>query len=190
MSHRLITVCSVFLAILSLSQQAAGQQHSGNAVHNHASHSNSRNTPLQHGQATFAALIEIVALLESDPETDWRNVDIDALREHLLDMNRLMLDTTASKSILAETRIRFEIHGTLAAVPSIHRMTTAHARFISRSRGWSVEPVLNDRGAILTITADHPATVDRLYALGFYGFMSLDSHHQAHHYQMATGQSH
>jgi len=45
------------------------------------------------GQATFAALIENVGLLEQEAETDWDNVEIDALRTHLLDMIHLILDT-------------------------------------------------------------------------------------------------
>jgi hypothetical protein len=36
--------------------------------------------PTQPGQAAFAAIQEIVAILEADPRTDWSKVNIDALR--------------------------------------------------------------------------------------------------------------
>ncbi|MDB4223431.1 hypothetical protein N9850_06635 [Granulosicoccus sp.] len=69
-------------------------------------------------------------------------------------------------------------------------MVPAHSQFIQQSRGWKIESVLIDDGAILTITVEDKATLSRINALGFYGFMSLDSHHQAHHYQMAMGKTH
>ena len=43
---------------------------------------------------------------------------------------------------------------------------------------------------IVAMLEQDAAALSRLNALGFYGFMSLDSHHQAHHYQMAVGNSH
>jgi enoyl-[acyl-carrier-protein] reductase (NADH) len=69
-------------------------------------------------------------------------------------------------------------------------MAAAHAKFIEQSCGWVISSELNEKGAIIIITVDEPATKTRLKALGFCGFMSLDSHHQAHHYQMAMGKSH
>jgi len=128
--------------------------------------------------------------LEQDANTDWSIVDIDELRAHLLDMNHLMLDTEATTSALSDTQIRFDIRGTDASIASIHRMVPAHSGFVSRSRGWKIEHELKDDGAALTISVEDPVSLSKLNALGFYGFMSLDSHHQAHHYQMVLGNSH
>ena len=47
--------------------------------------------PTEAGQGAFAAIQEIVAILEADPDTDWSKVDIDALRQHLVDMNAVTL---------------------------------------------------------------------------------------------------
>ena len=50
--------------------------------------------PTERGRVrSFAALSEIVALLEADPQTDWGTVDITALRDHLVDMARLVTGT-------------------------------------------------------------------------------------------------
>src|SRR5579872_26278 len=49
----------------------------------------------EQGQAAFAALQEIVRILEADPHTDWSKVNLDALREHLIDMSRVTLDAHA-----------------------------------------------------------------------------------------------
>jgi hypothetical protein len=43
--------------------------------------------PTQPGQSAFAAIQEIVAMLEADPKTDWSRVNIEALRQHLIDMD-------------------------------------------------------------------------------------------------------
>ncbi|MFX5914869.1 hypothetical protein ABTE45_18800, partial [Acinetobacter baumannii] len=47
--------------------------------------------PTQPGQSAFAAILEIVALLEADPATDWSKVNIEALRQHLIDMDNVTL---------------------------------------------------------------------------------------------------
>ncbi len=39
-----------------------------------------RQLPKEAGQSAFAAIHEIVVMLEGDPKTDWSKVDIDALR--------------------------------------------------------------------------------------------------------------
>ena len=83
MLHRMITLGSVLVAIVSLSLWAA-EEHSGHAPgmdHNAMGVSNAQ--PKEGGQAAFAALIEVVALLEQDTNTDWSTVDIDGLRSHL-----------------------------------------------------------------------------------------------------------
>lgn len=190
MPHRLITVCSALVAITSLSLLAAEKLSGHTPDMNHSAVVNSDTQLGEGGQATFAALIEIVAKLEQDAKTDWGAVDLDSLREHLLDMNHLVLDTVATKSLIRDTQIQFEIRGTAVSIPSIHRMVPAHSKFIRQSRGWTIESVLNDDGAMLTITVEDKATMNRINALGFYGFMSLDSHHQSHHYQIAIGKTH
>lgn len=181
---------SVVGLLVSLSLWAAEKQHEHTPAMKHSVMIDADAPIVEGGQATFAALIEMVALLERDSETDWASVDIDALREHLLDMNYLMMQTEATKSIIGDTKIQFTVRGTVKSVPSIHRMVPAHSRYIGQSRNWAIEPELNNDGAMLTITVDSTSTLNRLYALGFYGFMSLDSHHENHHYLMAIGQSH
>jgi len=190
MLNRMIVIGSVIVALASLSLWAA-EKHSGHTPGmNHGAMADTSAQPKKRGKATFAAIIEIVSMLEQDENTDWEAINIDGLRTHLLDMNHLILNTEATKSKNGDSQIQFDVRGTTASIPSIHRMVSAHSRFIEQSRGWKIEPEINDKGAKLTITVENGAALNRLDALGFYGFMSLDSHHQAHHYQMAIGRSH
>lgn len=190
MTHRSIVIGSVLVALVSLSLWAVEKHGGHTTAMDHSAMIGRNELPREGGHATFAALIEIVALLEEDAKTDWDTVDIDGLRAHLLDMNHLMLDTKATTSVNEDARIQFDIQGTAASIPSVHRMVPAHSLFIEQSRGWTIEHELNNEGATITITADNKTQLRRIKALGFYGFMSLDSHHQAHHYQMALGKSH
>jgi hypothetical protein len=63
----------------------------GATTHDQAGHSAMHATshaapqPTEPGQGAFAAIAEIIALLEADPNTDWSKVDITALREHLVE---------------------------------------------------------------------------------------------------------
>jgi hypothetical protein len=47
--------------------------------------------PIPPGQDAFGAVNEIVRGLEADRGTDWSTVNLDALREHLIDMNEVTL---------------------------------------------------------------------------------------------------
>ena len=146
--------------------------------------------PLEGGQSTFAAIIEIVALLETDPTTKWADVDIDALQSHLRDMDNLILSTSATTEVIDTQTIRYSVNGAGASLEAIHRMAPAHTRFLRESRGWDIRTVLTTDGATVQITLNKNLSKERLIALGFYGFMSLDSHHQAHHLLIATGKGH
>ncbi len=48
------------------------------------------------GQDAFGAIREIVRMLDADPKTDWSKVDIEALRQHLIDMSEVTLKANAT----------------------------------------------------------------------------------------------
>jgi hypothetical protein len=47
--------------------------------------------PTLSGQAAFGAISEIVGILKEDPRTDWSKVNIEALRQHLIDMDEVTM---------------------------------------------------------------------------------------------------
>jgi len=53
-------------------------------------------TPTMPGQDAFGAIQEIVQILDADPKTDWSKVDLEALRQHLIDMNEVTLGADAA----------------------------------------------------------------------------------------------
>lgn len=138
----------------------------------------------KNGQSAFAAIQEIVNLLMSDPDTDWSQVDIDALRAHLIDMDNITLRANVMKHEI-EGGARFDITSeSRGVVASIRTMVPAHVATMDGAGGWSMTSERIDGGASLSV-----AGVDeqRIRALGFAGIMTVGMHHQTHHLAVASG---
>ena len=143
--------------------------------------------PTQTGQDAFAAIQEIVEILEADKTTDWTNVNIDALRRHLVDMNSVTLLAVSRSEPLGDG-MRFVVTGNSdLVVGSIRRMTAAHAATMNGAGGWQFMAAQVDGGAVLEVRVP-PADMAKLKALGFIGVMTRGMHHQQHHLMIARGQ--
>ncbi|WP_366655508.1 hypothetical protein [Fodinicurvata sp. EGI_FJ10296] len=141
---------------------------------------------MEGGQSAFAAIQEIVAQLMADPETDWDHVDIEAMRQHLIDMDNVTLRADVRVQEV-EGGAHFEATSEDATVTSsIRAMVPAHAATMDGVEGWTLQAEEIPGGAALTVTGADPA---RIRALGFIGAMTVGMHHQAHHLALATGQN-
>jgi hypothetical protein len=140
---------------------------------------------MEGGQSAFAAIQEIVEQLMADPKTDWSRVDIEALRQHLIDMDNVTLRARVSAREI-EGGARFEATSEDTAVTtSIRAMVPAHAAAMDGAEGWTMQAEEIPGGAALSVAGNDPA---RIMALGFIGVMTVGMHHQAHHFALATGQ--
>ncbi len=142
--------------------------------------------PKEPGEAAFAAIQEIVGILDADPDTDWSKVDIEALRQHLIDMNAVTLGARVN-AVAIDGGIRFEATGEGPVVDSIRRMTSAHAAMMNGEGRWTYEAADIDGGAALTVRTP-PEDGAKLKGLGFIGVMTLGMHHQMHHLMIARGE--
>jgi hypothetical protein len=147
------------------------------------------NTPTMPGQDAFGAIQEIVHILEADPNTDWSKVNLEALRQHLIDMN----DVTLNADVMTrptDSGIEVTVTGKGRTVEAIQRMVPAHAQEIERTHlnGWNAKTEPLPNGVVLTVTSDDPKQVNHLHGLGFIGVMVSGSHHQAHHLAIARGE--
>lgn len=140
------------------------------------------------GQGAFAALSEVVRVLEADPNTDWATVDLMGLRAHLVDMDRLVSD-----AIVTETRLPDGISavatGDAETIATLERMVPAHAAQLANDARWTVETALIEGGMELRVTSDDPVVVARIKGLGFFGLMASQDHHREHHLMMARGEN-
>lgn len=146
----------------------------------------SEGMPAQPGQGAFAAIQEIVAMLDADPGTDWSKVDIDDLRQHLVDMNSVTLYAKAAATP-AEGGVRFLVTGTGPVRESIRRTVTAHAETMSGTDGMTFVAEDHPEGAVMTVIVENPADLAKLKGLGFFGIMTLGMHHPPHHLMIAAG---
>ena len=76
--------------------------------------------PVLPGQDAFAALQEIVRLLEADPATDWTRVDLDALRMHLVDMAEVMLHAETATRRIEATWVTYLRNNLLHKKPAVY----------------------------------------------------------------------
>ncbi len=138
------------------------------------------------GQGAFAALSEVVQVLEADPNTDWSMVNLTALRDHLIDMDVLVRDAVVAQEVLPDG-VKSTVTGDAQALATAGRMLPAHGAELAKDDRWVVDVVAAGDAVVLTVTSDDPATAMRIKALGFYGLMASQDHHRAHHYIIATG---
>jgi predicted RNA binding protein YcfA (HicA-like mRNA interferase family) len=142
-------------------------------------------TPRHPGQEAFGTIREIVRILEADHTTDWSKVNIGALREHLIDMDEVILRARASERPL-EDGIEITVTGEARTLSAIKRIVPAHARELV-ALGWGASTQDLPNGVKLVVTSSDPQQLIKLKALGFMGIMVQGAHHQPHHLMMAKG---
>lgn len=138
------------------------------------------------GQSAFAAIQEITAALMADPSTDWSKVDIEALRQHLIDMDNVTLRAEVAREDI-NGGARFIVSSTEpTVVASIRAMVLAHVATMNGVESWDMWAEEVDSGAVMTVTGSDTA---RIRGLGFIGLMTVGMHHQAHHLALASGRN-
>jgi hypothetical protein len=144
-------------------------------------------TPTMPGQDAFGAIQEIVLILEADPGTDWSKVNLEALRQHLIDMNEVTLKAAADATAVAGG-LAVRVTGSGRTLAAIRRMIPAHAATIDGRNGWSAKSAPLPNGVLLTVTAADPKEIRHIRGLGFIGLLTSGAHHQPHHLAMARGE--
>jgi hypothetical protein len=79
----------------------------------------------------FGAIQEIVRMLDADPKTDWSKVNLEALRQHLIDMDEVTLKADAATKQI-DGGIEVTVTGMGRTVEAIQRMVPAHANEVDR----------------------------------------------------------
>jgi hypothetical protein len=140
--------------------------------------------PTEPGQGAFAAIAEIVAMLAADPATDWQAVNITVLRDHLVDMDRLVTHArVTSRNVPDGLEMTIAVQDRDDS--AVLRMVPAHGPVLASETGWTSD--VTDAGDTLIWTVTDPAATARIRALGFFGLMATGDHHRRHHLGIATG---
>ncbi len=181
---RILATCAFMIL-----QFASAQATDPASTHKHHMQSNmmpDSGLPHEPGQSAFAAIQEIVAKLEADPATDWSKVDIEALRQHLIDMNNVTLNAQV-KTEDTKDGLTFIVTGEGTVRDSIRRMVQGHAATMNGVDGWGFAANELPEGESLIVTPPKTVSIQELRALSFIGVMTRGMHHQTHHWMLATG---
>ncbi len=169
-----------------------GQMPHGQGAHGamHGQHHPGARVLMQSGQDAFAAVAEVVRVLELDPGTDWSKVDLERLRQHLIDMNEVVLRAAVTATPVPGG-LSMDVTGSGRAAQSIRAMIVPHAVELDRMPAWSAKTEPLGDGVRLIVIARDPSdssTAAKIRGLGFAGLLVQGGHHGAHHLAMARGE--
>ncbi len=184
MRRSLSFILLLFATPLAAQQQTPGMQHTPGMRHDVAGPA-----PAAAGQAAFAAITQVVRALEADSGTDWSRVDLEALRQHLIDMDLVTLRSRVRQQPVPGG-LAMEITGEEEVAGAIRRMVGMHARVLPGAGPWRATASEIADGMRLVVTAAEPgdaALVARIRGLGFIGMMTEGEHHAEHHLMLARG---
>ncbi|HSL49974.1 MAG TPA: hypothetical protein VK878_12975 [Candidatus Deferrimicrobiaceae bacterium] len=160
-------------------------------MHGHHMSASAADGPTLPGQDAFGAIAEVVRLLEADPDTDWSRVDLERLRQHLIDMNEVVL-RSAVKASPVPGGLAMDVTGAPRTERAIRAMVAPHAVELDGMSEWTARTDRIPGGLRLTVTAraaEDTKTVARIRGLGFVGLLVQGGHHGPHHLAMAKGEA-
>jgi hypothetical protein len=146
--------------------------------------------PVQPGQDAYAAVAEVVQILQADSTTDWSKVNLEALRQHLIDMNLVTLGSSVRQSDVPGG-LAMDVTGDARTAGSIRRMVHEHAMALGQLADYSAESQEIPGGVRFTVRAKRPddaRTVSMIRGLGFIGLLTVGAHHGVHHLALARGE--
>lgn len=177
-------VCFIALSIQASILQAEDMPMNHSAQHSMISTSNLSEA----GNDAFGTIQELIGKLNHDSSTDWSKVNIEALRQHLVDMYEMTINVEVLsqenlprgfKTVVRPINIR--------AMQALDRVFSAHPAQLKQESGWDMQVKKEGEQFILTITTEDIGEVHKIRGLGYIGTMAYGNHHQPHHWAMATG---
>jgi hypothetical protein len=161
--------------------------------HTHHPSESEEHQPLltEPGNDVFGTIQEVIRELEADPDTDWSTVDLEALRQHLIDMRNFTLEVDVVSREPLSNGLQLVVEAASpAAATSLKRALQAHPPMLERETGWKMRVRSLSRGQYeLHVTSSDAEDIEKIQGLGYIGLMASGGHHQRHHWMIATGKS-
>lgn len=176
-TSKAVLCCSFTLFFFMATGNIRAQQH-----HN--------TSPLKEpGNEIFGTIQEVVQQLEADPTTDWSKVDLEALRQHLLDMKAFTEEVSVMSKEPIENGILIKVKPqTERAAEALKRLFQMHPAMLKQEKGWDMKTEQEDEHWTMSVTTKNASEVEKIRALGYIGLLAEGAHHQLHHWMIATGQ--
>lgn len=145
---------------------------------------------VQPGNDVFGTIQETLRKLEADPATDWKKVNLEALRQHLLDMRHFTEDVEVIGQKPIEKGLELTVRATTpGAIPALDRAFNAHPKVLKSETGWDMTATKDKDKYKMQVTTSDATQVDKLRGLGYIGIMAMGNHHPLHHWALAKGQT-
>lgn len=140
------------------------------------------------GNDIFGTIQEVITNLNANTDTDWDKVNIEALKQHLLDMR----DMTINVEVISQKRLKngSEIlikPSNKRSIQAMKKVLSAHPEQLKKETNWQMRVQKQGDKYLLTTTTNKPIEVSKIVGLGYIGLMAYGNHHQPHHWSMATG---
>ena len=180
---------SIVAMIMAMPMASAHMHH---ANMNHAAMMGHNTAPTQvvlteSGTDPFATLQEVIAALESNTNTNWEKVNIEALRLHLVEMHDMTINVAVKQRHINNGFQAVVSPTTNRAVKSLTRVLSGHPAQMKAETGWDMQVRDNNGVFTLTVTTDNAIDVAKIRGLGYIGVMAYGNHHQPHHWAIASG---
>lgn len=174
---KLMKLPAVALLLFLLSFNSTNAQHPGS-------------TPLSApGNQLFGAIQETITALEQDPNTNWKQVNLEALHQHLLDMKAFTENVEVLEKQPIEQGVVLQVQpSTERAQVALKRVLSMHPSMLKKEKGWTMKSVQKNGVWTIRCTSPKPDEVPKIRALGYIGLLAAGAHHQHHHWMIATGQ--
>jgi len=121
-----------------------------------------------------------------DPNTDWAQVDIKALRDHLVDLDNVTTRASIERTVDG-IGVTFIVTGDDVVAASIRRMVLTHSPMLQGISDWTVIADETEGGASMLVQVRSDEELNQVLGLGFFGLMTIGAHHQQHHLMIAIG---
>ncbi len=142
------------------------------------------------GQAIFGTVQEIIRRIESDTTVTWKDVDLEGIRQHLIDMHQVAMNVDVVYQHPIEGGVRIRVRpSTPRAAASLNRVLATHPTPLKHETGWDMTVQRGDGYHDVRVTTANPDEVPKIRGLGYISLLAHGGHHQQHHWMMATGQS-
>ena len=181
---------SVMMFMLLFLSVTAVNAEDGHAGMEHSMHTMQGAGLTEAGNDAFGTIQEVITRLNADPETDWSRVNIEALRQHLVDMHDMTINVEVLEQKPVDNGLQVLIKPTTKrAAMALARVFSAHPAQLQRESGWTMQVKKDGDVYKLHITTTRAGDIDKIRGLGYIGLMAYGNHHQPHHWAMATGKN-
>ena len=179
-------------AIIIVAPMASAHMHHTNMNHAAMMGHNTAAAPValkESGTDPFATLQEVITVLEANPGTNWEKVNIEALRLHLVEMQDMTINVDVKQQDINNGFQAVVTPTTNRAVKSITRVLSGHPVQMKAETGWDMQVQNNNGVFTVTVTTDNAKDGAKIRGLGYIGVMAYGSHHQPHHWAIASGEN-